>query len=52
VKDCVGLNRGVDKYFLGSVCTKFRSRIRFQPGVDQEGRTVEAPYVTAVGFEG
>lgn len=50
VKDCVGLNRRVDRYFLQNVCGKLRNLARFQPAVDQQGRSVDAPYITAASF--
>jgi hypothetical protein len=50
VQDCIPLNRGVDRYFLQTVCEKLRKYARFQAAVDQEGVNVAAPYITGVSF--
>jgi hypothetical protein len=50
VQDCVGLNRGVDRFFLKTVCDKLRRYAVFEPAIELQGNSVAAPYVTAVGF--
>lgn len=51
VKDCVGLNRRVDRYILQNVCGKLKAVSRFEPAVDARGHQVEAPYVTGATFK-
>lgn len=51
VKGCVGLNRRVDRYFLQNICRKLKIIARFEPAVDAQGHTVEAPFITGATFQ-
>jgi len=51
VKNCVGLNRRVDRYVLQNVCGKMKIAARFEPAVDEQGRKVEAPFIMAESFK-